>query len=353
MDAIILKTKPYSIFRLGSGSLNEADDIIHSDTLFSAMVSVHSQVFDDTIAFIDSFDKGEIKISSAFPMLADAEMENKIFFLPKPELTYSAGDNAKEEKRIEYISLGSLTHLQNIIKPQSEIKISFTDKNYFTVVGSSFSATKTELESSKSIPGFISKLVIPKTKVHSTSQENSFYHETDIQLMPINIGEDDNSEILNPHFYFLYELNCSEEVKNEFFTCLRILADEGIGGQRSTGKGQFEGIIETKVELMSSSKAQKYLLLSLSNPASQDEFDVLEKYEILIRGGGSVSIETEDEDQENKPDYSDYRKKQVRMIAEGAVMHKDINGRLVDISPNKGADHNYYRNGKSFTIPLG
>jgi CRISPR-associated protein Csm4 len=135
---------------------------------------------------------------------------------------------------------------------------------------------------------------------------------------------------------------------------LRILADEGIGGERSAGKGQLEEIIETEIPLELKSDSNEYLLLSLCNPNSKNEFDSFEKYEITVRGGGSVSFDDEIESDEVK-DIKLYRKKQVRMIAEGAVVKGKVVGRLVDISPeNKTAfDHKYYRNGKCFLLPIG
>ncbi len=348
MKAIILKTKPYSMFRLGSGSLNETDSIIHSDTLFSAIINIHSKVFDNTEQFIELFKHGTIKISSAFPMLMDKDNSNRIFFLPKPELNYSTTENIKEEKKIKYISL-------EVFKQATETvnnKIGFSDKNYFTTISRTYSVSKNEINVNEELSGFISKQVMPKTKVHSTTQDDSFYHETDIQLLPLEFEKGNNRTILIPHFYFLYELDGSKEIKDEFLTCLRILADEGIGGERSTGKGQLEEILETEIDLNLQDSNSKKMLLSLCNPNTQDEFDAFESYDIVIRGGGSVSFDSEDD--ANEDEIKPYRKKQVRMIAEGAIANGNIEGRLIDVSPEKGnEEHKYFRNGKCFTIPVG
>jgi len=352
MKAIILKTNPYSMFRLGSGSLNETDSIIHSDTLFSAIINIHSKVFDNTEPFIELFENGKIKISSAFPMLMDKDNSNRIFFLPKPELNYSTTENIKEEKKIKYLSHEVFKQATKTVNN----KIGFSNKNYFTTIGRTYTVSKTEINTNEELSGFISKQVMPKTKVHSTTQDDSFYHETDIQLLPLEFEKGNNRTILIPHFYFLYEyeLEASDKIKNQFITCLRILADEGIGGERSTGKGQLREILETEIDLNLQDSNSKKMLLSLCNPNTKDEFDSFENYDIVIRGGGSVSFDTEDDNEENKPEYSDYRKKQVRMIAEGAIVNGNVEGRLVDVSPEKGnEEHKYFRNGKCFTIPLG
>src|SRR3972149_7938121 len=104
MKAIIFKTKPYSMFRLGAGSKDEVDLIIHSDTLFSAIISMHSQIFENTDEFVELFINNQIKISSAFPMLLNEELKIKIMYLPKPELNYIYSENIKAEKKIKFIS---------------------------------------------------------------------------------------------------------------------------------------------------------------------------------------------------------------------------------------------------------
>ena len=338
MRTLILKSKPYSMFRLGSGSLEETDKVIHSDTLFSAIINIYSKVYDNVENFIELFDNGSIKISSAFPMLMNDS--NSIFFLPKPELNYNTEENIKTEKKIKFISV----ELFNSFKNAEFEKFSFVENA--TIIGSSFAVSKSEIDSESEITSFIKEVVTPKTMARYEKQENNFYHETDIQLLPISI----NGEKYFPNFYFLYELSCDEEMKKRFLTCVRLLADEGIGGERSTGKGHFEKIIENEIDIESANN-QNQLLLSLFNPQNQEEFDSVERYEIIVRGGGSVSFDSNDDsvEEEIKP----YRKKQVRMISEGAVLNNQVDGRLVDVSPEMGADHKYYRNGKSFTIPLG
>ena len=347
MKAIILKVKPNSLFRLGSGSLYETDKIIHSDTLFSAIIDIHSRVFENTDNFIEQFSQGNISISSAFPMLSNDEFSKKIFFIPKPEIDFNPKENIKTEKKIKYLSLEAYKLIDNIRKN----RIGFSDSNYFTLIGKQFVTEKSELASNLPIDSFISELVIPKTKVHSTTQDDSFYHETDIQLSPITIEDNSGKSTLFPHYYFLYESQLDNKLNLEFLTCLRIIADSGIGGERSTGKGQFEGIIETELEINRNVGTEQLLLLSLCTPNSQEEFSFFKSYEIITRGGGSVSFDSEDEEVENE--IKPYRKKQVRMVAEGAVLKGTVNGKLVDISPEKGNDHKFFRNGKCFSIPIG
>lgn len=347
MKAVILKTKPYSMFRLGAGSKDDVDLIIHSDTLFSAIINMHSQVYENTDQLIELFDNDVIKISSAFPLLADTDFKNKIMFLPKPELDYRYSDNFKTEKKIKFISFKVL---EDIIAKKNNT-FSFADKTKYLILNESFVCRIDELNSSnlaREIHPFISTDISAKTKVHSSTQEDSFYHETNIQLLPIKLKD---QSVIYPHFYFLLEGSLDNKNLEEIFTCLRLLSEEGIGGERSAGKGHFNEIIINEIELPNMSELTNYFTVSLTNPNNQQEFNSFLRYEIITRGGGAVNL---DDDSENYDfDTKPYRKKQVRMIAEGAFVNGNIKGRLVDISPDINTySHKIFRNGKCFLLPI-
>jgi CRISPR-associated protein Csm4 len=349
MKAIILKTKPYSLFRLGSGSKDDVDLIIHSDTLFSAIINMHSHVFDNTNELIELFEGDQIKISSAFPLLSDTGLNKKIMFLPKPELDYSYSENIKAEKKIKFISFKVW---EDIITEKNNA-FSFSDKAKYTLLNENFVCQKDELDMKDIVEesdSFISKEITAKTKVHSSTQEDSFYHETNIQLLPIKLK---NGSALYPHFYLFLESNCKEKYLEEVYTCLRLLADQGIGGERSSGKGHFEKvIIDNDVEFPEVSNPQKYFTISLTNPKNQEEFNKILRYDLIVRGGGAITLDDDNESYEF--DTKPYRKKQVKMISEGALISDVIQGRLVDISPDINAyGHKFYRNGKCFLLPIG
>jgi CRISPR-associated protein Csm4 len=349
MKTVILKTKPYSLFRLGSGSKDDVDLIIHSDTLFSAIISMHSQVFDNTNKLLELFKGNQIKISSAFHLLSDAEFKKKIIFLPKPELDYSYTENIKAEKKIKFISF----KVWKDIIAEKNNAFSFSDKAKYTRLNEIFVCHKDELDTKDIVEEsdcFISKEVTAKTKVHSLTQEDSFYHETNIQLLRIKLK---NESTLYPHFYFFLDSNCEEKYLEEVYTCLRLLADEGIGGERSSGKGHIDKvIIGDDIEFPEVSNPKSYFTISLTNPMNQQEFDNITKYNIIIRGGGSVTLD--DENESYGYDTTPFRKKQVRMILEGALVNNMIQGRLVDISPDvNNYGHKFYRNGKCFLLPIG
>lgn len=342
MNTIILKCKPGALFRLGEGSLVDVSHIIHSDTLFSAIANIYEMVYEAGEEFVSLVDANKINFSSAFPLLEDMGNGELIYFLPKPNILFSQVDSlGKKEKKIKFISLKALNKIfENF---DSKSLSSEFDLNELRVVADEYALLKDELHISQQInSSFIKELIFPKTAVHKESREDAFYFQTDIQLVPLC---DENKKIYcKPHFYFLLDESLNELEKKKFITCLRVLADEGIGGDRGSGKGFIEEIEIKKIEINTIQSVNYFMALSLTNPASQPEFDNITRYDLIKRGGGSIGVEGQSEN----------HRKQVRMITEGSITNAKIIGRVVDVSPSINYyTHKIYRNGKAFLIPLG
>jgi CRISPR-associated protein Csm4 len=251
---------------------------------------------------------------------------------------------SKKEKKIEFFSIASLELLlKNFDINSFTSKIDFHSS--FEIIGNEFCCLKDEISLTK-IPEikrlFLKEIISPKTKVHSETKEDSFYFQTDLQLIPMS--DDTKENIFNPHYYFIMKHSLNSDELKKFTACLRILADEGLGGDRSSGKGKFEDICFRDIELSFKSENSIFLNLSIFNPKDQDEFDKCIYYELIKRGGGSLGEEG------NK----DHHRKQVRMITEGSIIKGEVKGRLVDVSPFVNFyQHKIYRNGKAFLIPIG
>ena len=119
MQAYILKSRKGARFHFGkslgnysteeSNALQDTSEYLHSDTLWSALVSVWAMCKPETVAnFIDECKAGNFKISSAFYHVEYKDKKDKpVFFLPKPvSLNLYSFDKPKELKRIKMISLG-------------------------------------------------------------------------------------------------------------------------------------------------------------------------------------------------------------------------------------------------------
>lgn len=329
--AILLKCREGSQFRLGDNSKDNVSEIIHSDTLFSAIANIYELVFNGASEFINLVNSGKIIFSSAFPVLEHKEDKSKIYFFPKPVLFYN--EESKETKNISFLSKGVLEDvIQNFNGNDMSCNINFSN---YCLIGGKYCMTKDEMKINTSAEKFIREIVTPKTAVHKDENvmKDRFYHETNIQLN--SIGH------YNPHYFFLVNNELSKDELNDFLTCLKVLADTGIGGERSSGKGLFDD-----VEVLDEFKLPgltKYfsILISLFNPKSNSEFQDLLYYDIVKRGGGSLGTEGDEKS----------HRKQLLMIKEGAVTRGKPEGRIVDVSPEENnLNHNLYRNGKAFLI---
>jgi len=120
------------------------------------------------------------------------------------------------------------------------------------------------------------------------------------------------------------------------------MADEGLGGKRSQGMGYFEELLEDELpDELFSGEGMYYMNLSTVYPGLE-ELDDLEYYELVERSGYIYS-------KFGRP----YRKKRVRLLKEGSIFSRKIEGRIIDIRPEVFDEHSVYLNGKAFLIPLG
>lgn len=354
MKKVIIKSEPYSQFRLGVDSLDKVSNIIHSDTLFSAITNLYSIVFDDVENFIEAVNNNKIRFSSAFPVLMDTQNSNHILFVPKPILNYP-DENTKELKKIEFVSLKLAEDILNAANTETlKAEKPITSNENIVIIGSSFASLKDELKSIDSTvlnQNPLTSETIPKNRVHTNIQEDTLYHETNVQLMPL--FNKAGKIVYQTQYYFFLETDIHDELYDKLKTILNLLPEEGIGGQRSQGKGLFYDTVIDNFNIEKNPSVIK-LLLSLVNPQNQREFDNFIYYEILTRGGGSVRVDdfvNSDTETEVIKEVKKFRKQQVRMIKEGAVFKDSVQGQLVDISPeNNNYGHSFFRNGKCFSI---
>ncbi len=343
MKAIILKCKPGSLFRIGEGSLVDVSNIVHSDTLFSALANIYELVYESGEEFIHLVAENKLIFSSAFPLLENVKTNEFVYLLPKPKIQFDyANELGKKEKKIQFVSLSLLSKIIKSINVNSVVKSNF-NLNEIKVVDDKYGFCKEELlEISNNQASFIKEVIFPKTSVHKLNREDAFYFQTDVQLIPLC---DDNKKVrYKSHFYFLCDYSFNDDEYQKFITCLRILADEGIGGDRGSGKGFIEEVVIQDFDLFIFSGNNVYMSLSLINPENQSEFDQALSYDLIKRGGGSLGVE-------GNPDN---HRKQVRMITEGSIFKSKISGRIVDVSPFVNFfKYKIYRNGKAFLIPIG
>lgn len=84
-----------------------------------------------------------------------------------------------------------------------------------------------------------------KVKVHTTLPEDRLYHETTVQFNSF-VGSGQEYE---GAYCVLFRHDLTDEQYREFIAALRIMADEGVGGQRSSGKEQFREVREVTIDI--------------------------------------------------------------------------------------------------------
>ena len=328
---IKLKCLPGAQFHLGESTpfedsvLHKSSEIIHSDTLYSALVCLAAKIG------IENPDQilGTGRISSCFYTMEKGN--NNIFLLPRPTVPLFGDISYKEIKKIKYVSLGVF---------ESEIptrlwfdKINRNCYHKDLVAGNNWIATKAEFQKMNIEFEQADKLklyqmqTLPQVKVHTDEKINNLYQVERLQIADNKLIDKN----LNIHFFFLFE----GELSGDLITVLHLLKDEGLGGQRSIGFGLFSGI-----EIISGIKnfdfgGNAYINLSLLSP-HPDEFDELKNChcQTILRGGRNLS--------------TGGCLKQVLMLKEGAIISKTLNGNIVDISIN--TDGSSLRYGKSFPL---
>jgi len=149
----------------------------------------------------------------------------------------------------------------------------------------------------------------------------------------------------NAGLYFFYQWdNSDSDLETRFRAVMRLLADEGIGGDRSSGKGWMEMPQFKEADIAVPQAADGMILLSLYHPLP-GEYNLLGNgfYELIERKGYIYS-----------PEGCSLQKRAVRMFTEGSVFpcqSSNLTGGIVDVTPEAFSSHRVFKYGKAFSIP--
>ena len=323
----IIKLHFTSPLHLSSGKQDTYDvseEVLHSDTIKSAIFVCAKQLFGDGIgeSFFDGF-----QVSSAFPFQGDE------LFFPKPMLKLeinlegeSEEEISKKSKRLKKLKYLSLPIFEQVIAGKP---IQVSEKQ--------FSADKSFLFSSKK-----------EHKVIYDSQVNQ-------RLATAKGDEKDGTPYYVDRIHFskdsglYFFLDCKEEYKTKVQAAIKLLGDNGIGTDRTVGNGQFEIKDEnSNIKITFPENANAKILLSLYCPREEElkiEFLQQSAYLLVKRGGYIASPED--------LNFMTYRKKSIYMFAEAAVFPAEmkVRGKKEDLRPD-GVNHPVWRDGTAFTIPV-
>ncbi len=307
------------------------DEFIHSDTLFSALINAWQMLYpDDMDIFFPPSKNGSLdfpffKISSAYPFV-----KNQLYFpkpswkLGTPQITFHSPEIAKKIKKLSWIELSIYESWLNGELEEFIPEETYGEGRYWN------RGVKSERDQ-EFYPALIEDS--PRIVKDRTTETTDIFYFSRL-FFAEGCG-----------LFFLADFQ-DDSVIEKFRASLRLLGDEGIGGDRSVGNGQFE-LEETTVEIRSPKDSEYSVSLSLVHPKNGEAKMLGEdsSYDLITRRGWVHS-------ERGLP----LRRQTVRMFTEGSVFAEmspegDL-VRVLDKTTAPDLDHDIFRYGKCFCLPF-
>jgi CRISPR-associated protein Csm4 len=338
---------------LGIG-LEEANERVRSDTLFSAWMSAYARLFSgaEIERLIENMQQPVplFRISSTF--IYQVLGDQTVYYLPKPlklPAGYPIGDDfefTKTFKKLRYLpasvwqrwyqssGFDQASDGQELIEAtQAQASGGLAQAGTFAY-GQAFKFQKH-----------------PKVSIDRTTHATNFYHTG---MVGYRWEAEENEVKSLAGLYFLVEFPTKDlDFEQTFFAVLNFLGGEGLGGERSSGAGQFKlkisdlDAVWTKLSQFSDS--HQHCLLSLCwEPKISQSLLVQASYELQERGGWITAPGVD----------AQRRRRTVQMFTEGSVFSGCPAGGLADVTPvNRQGDktftqHNIYRSGIALSLPM-
>jgi CRISPR-associated protein Csm4 len=330
----------------GSGSYETGEEILHSDTiksaLFAAAIQVNQSIHSDgeTNLFLDSF-----RVSSAFPFYKEE------YFFPKPSCkSHKIYDEfgryvKKAGKKLKFIGKSFFEDVltgQNLETKHIVIKdhLLYEDAARHEPSMASESISSEERDR----PNFYifrrdtaMKVVVPRYSDGETEPEPYYIERTYFSQ--------------DAGLYFFIQWPTDPKNIQIIESALDTLSENGLGMDRNTGNGQFKWE-KSEIDLNTPEQGSHRVFLSLYCPASKEEVpaNILENSTYaLIKRGGYISNGADE-------NTLSYRKKSIYMMTEGSVLEgttaNNFIGKLLDLRPEiMGNSHPIWRDGRPFTLP--
>lgn len=305
---LLVRLRFRSALRIGGGDTTQDDEfqgIVHSDTLFSALMN----------EWVRLFPNGEVdklitdipfKLSSAFPYYLNE------YYLPTP---IGTGKLYMEKlKEVPFLELYDFLDLAE---------------------GNSQGIMKKELKNP--VDEMIFNLTVPRVSIDRISASTNIFSSTG-WLFKEGGG-----------LYFFVELK-DETFRGNFEICMRLLGQSGLGADRSIGYGYFECEIEEvnagspwvdMFKARGGDSRTAYYALSLIYPSKEEAREAI-SYKSLTRRGWIFS----------RSSTVQLKRRACKMFAEGSLLKVPIKGQIADVTPSEFTDHKIYRYGLGIMVAL-
>lgn len=322
----------------GKSDYDEGERTLHSDTLQAALFACALQLGAserEAYAMMQN-----TRVSSAYPFFGDE------FFFPKPyaRIQPIAGESEdKQAKPLKKVKFLGKSFFEDFCTGNSQKSIS---RSKHLLSGGQFVSDHPDLSAAlqagrKTLAA--EKVAIIRSEVNQRVTIPPDYctdatpYYTDRMFFHEQAG-----------LYFLAQFEGGKP-QTLFEQALCLLADNGIGTDRSVGNGSFECIERGQLSLQLPDNANAQLNLSLYCPERTELTEALldqSSYQIVKRGGYLASAED--------VDNITLRKRSVYMFEEGSVFPEtNLTGKIVDLKPTiTDVQHEVWRDGRGFFIPV-
>ena len=306
----------------GSLGLEKTETFISADTLFSALCQTWATFYDteSLTDFLNQYTAKDVPLpftlTSAFPFAQD------ICFFPKP-LTFTP--ISKKGKRLQFVSYKLFQQIISGNPPDFD-----EDEETNLITGEKVWVSPDEKAELKH-PDIWQTSTRPRVTIDRQTDESSIWHVQTVQF--------------NTDCGLWFAANYgSDETQKKIETLLRVVGDNGIGGERNAGYGLF-GFAKADVEIPTVEGTAQSVTLSPICPKSPDQLEHLIKddvaYSVNPLTGWVGSQGTHK------------RRKNINMFTEGSVLNSSDEpvGSLVDLRP-EGWEHPVYRYGYAWQVGI-
>ncbi|MCX7795873.1 MAG: type III-A CRISPR-associated RAMP protein Csm4 [bacterium] len=300
------------LLHIGLRRMDRTSITIHSDTLFSALSNSLIKLFGNREFGI--FEE-RIVLSSVFPGLRGISRD--ILFLPMPNIPLK-GENLPEHKRykkLQWISLEALKELIECFDANSKSINSELLKG-LKFLNSNSLVTRREFEEIQEEVNFLGTILEPKVSLSRETQESNLFFQENLELHTIKTS---SYKKLIPFLYFLRIKD--KELDSIFIPTLNLFIEEGLGGERTTGKGIFDFYEREELELPDNGDFE--ITLSLTLPR-KEEVDKLIYYQLVKRDGFIYYQRA-----------TGLRKRTHYKIREGSLVKSPYLGENINVSPRE------------------
>ncbi|MDI6687901.1 MAG: type III-A CRISPR-associated RAMP protein Csm4 [Desulfobacterales bacterium] len=321
-------TAPLHVDSQGTSFYEKADEFVHSDTLTAAIISCWRYLYDDSVDELAAHPP--FTLSSAFPYYSD------IYFFPRPLVDIfhepEDGSESKTIKKIKWLS-----------QPLFEQVLSGTlidwNKERPELFAETFALLRDEAEcleeKSKSfrLMTVLERPRIAVNRIKDSAEEGSLFYFAEHYFRE------------EAGLFFLAEFK-NGTTRKKLDAVLQLLGDQGIGADRSVGKGTFIVEVDDLLELELPNDPELWITLSLYNPDRGEVKNGLlneAAYDLTTRGGWISG--------------TSLKKPPIKMFTEGSVFKQKPEGRTVGLFSEQqwkllGLKNPILRHGRAFCLPM-